>query len=307
MSGLDSQHDAAIPLVPDLLFWVPRVFQDPPRRQGTNPNAKSSRSSTGEDPDAFPEMLCNIEVTSWFEPIIQSLRFHETVEFQMPQGILPLGIARLGNDVQAGLIQGHSIRTNLAARGAMTGQRLILDFDDTMLQNCTVDRLQRSFLLVKFLSVRRTGVERRQFDVWAVGADAQIQLSHQCGVRGEFFMGQALGNYIGGIAQFFNPVTFDAVRSSGGWGELYMYWKPNLHSHFGAGVDDPLDSTLSEALPTLNAFAFANVIWDVTKNLEIGFELGRWDTDYTPAPSLGPLAPGDNDAMVYRTRVQIKF
>ena len=88
---------------------------------------------------------------------------------------------------------------------------------------------------------------------------------------------------------------------------MYMYWKPNLHSHFGAGVDDPLDSTLSEALPTLNAFAFANVIWDVTKNLEIGFELGRWDTDYTPAPSLGPLAPGDNDAMVYRTRVRIKF
>lgn len=67
------------------------------------------------------------------------------------------------------------------------------------------------------------------------------------------------------------------------------------------------DATLSPTLPTRNAFAFANIIWDVTKNLEVGFEVDHWDTDFTAAPALGALEPGDNDAMIYRTRVQFKF
>lgn len=155
--------------------------------------------------------------------------------------------------------------------------------------------------------IRRTGTPITVLDVWAVGADAKVALTDRLGLQGEFFHGQAIGNYNAGIVQIFNPVTLQAIRTTGGWGEIYYYWTNSLHSHFGLGIDDPLNSTLSPTLPTQNAFAFANVIWNVSKNLEIGLEVGRWETDYTPAPALGPLEPKDNQSMVYRTRVSLKF
>lgn len=155
--------------------------------------------------------------------------------------------------------------------------------------------------------LRRTGTPFAEIDVWAVGADAKVALTDRCGFQGEFFSGQGIGNYNAGIVQIFNPFTLQPIRTTGGWGEFYVHWTTRLHSHFGCGIDDPLDSTLSPGLPTRNAFAFANIICDVTKNLEVGFEVDRWETDFTAAPALGPLEPGDNEAMVYRTRVSFKF
>ena len=52
---------------------------------------------------------------------------------------------------------------------------------------------------------------------------------------------------------------------------------------------------------------FANVIWDATANLEIGFEVSYWKTSYAPDPALGSFSPLDNDAMVYQARVRLKF
>ena len=107
--------------------------------------------------------------------------------------------------------------------------------------------------------------------------------------------------------QIFNPVTLEAIRTVGGWGEFYVHWTDNLRSHIGAGVDDPLNRTLSPGLPTRNQFAFANLIWDASKSLEIGFEVGRWETDYTPGGRFGSRFLSDNAAMIYRTRVMLKF
>lgn len=57
---------------------------------------------------------------------------------------------------------------------------------------------------------------------------------------------------------------------------------------------------------TQNAFVFANVIWDVAHSAEIGFEIGHRDTDYKPSPMVD-TEPGDNKAMIYRTRVLARF
>ncbi|MEE2707250.1 MAG: hypothetical protein VX988_09375 [Planctomycetota bacterium] len=136
-------------------------------------------------------------------------------------------------------------------------------------------------------------------DVWALGADVHVGLNEAVGFNGEFFTGQAIGNYNAMIFLVDNG-AFGAVRSTGGWGEVYVNWTPCLHSHFGYGIDDPLNSTLTAGLPTRNELVFANIIWDVTKNLEIGFEVSRWETSY-----MAPLR--DNEAMAYHTRVRLKF
>ena len=136
-------------------------------------------------------------------------------------------------------------------------------------------------------------------DVWAYGLDALVQLTDWCGFKGEFFDGQTIGTYNAAIVQNFNA-NRQGIRATGGWGEFYVYWNPCLHSHFGYSVDDRQDSDLTAGLPSRNEWVFGNIIWDVTKSIEVGFEVSHWETDYR-----APLR--DNDTMVFHSRVRIKF
>jgi hypothetical protein len=150
--------------------------------------------------------------------------------------------------------------------------------------------------------LRRTGdstTPNSVADVWAVGTDARVSITEKLGVKGEFYHGQTVGSYLGGIIQNFNADR-QGIRSTGAWGEVYYFWTPCLHSHFGYGIDDPLDSDLTAGLAKRNQFYFGNVIWDVTKSIDVGFEVSRWETAY-----MAPLQ--DNQAMVYDTRVRVKF
>ncbi len=150
--------------------------------------------------------------------------------------------------------------------------------------------------------LRRTSFpNNRIHDVWAVGADFHLAMGQAVGFNGEFFTGQCIGNYNAAIFLVDNT-NLVPIRSTGGWGEMYVNWASSWHSHFGCGIDDPLDRTLTAELPTQNRVAFANLIWDVNRSLEVGFEVSHWDTDYAgPGPNI------DNDAMVYHTRVSAKF
>ncbi|PHS11128.1 MAG: hypothetical protein COA78_10325 [Blastopirellula sp.] len=147
--------------------------------------------------------------------------------------------------------------------------------------------------------LRRTDTPTNHIhDVWAVGMDGHVALSQRMGLNAEFFMGQAIGNYNASIFLIDNG-NFDPVRASGGWGEVYVHWTPCLHSNFGYSIDDPLDSTLTTGLPTRNEQVYGNLIWDITKSLEVGFEISHWETSYTTLK--------DSESMVYHTRVRLKF
>ncbi len=157
--------------------------------------------------------------------------------------------------------------------------------------------------------LRRTDiptVPNRILDVWGFGADARMAINKSCGVKGEFFSGQCIGNYNAAILQVNND-NLDPVRSTGGWGEFYVHWNQRLHSHFGYGIDDPLDSTVTPGLlaarPVRNEFLFGNIFWDVTESLEVGFEVSHWETSYA---NITPVDI-DNQAMMYHTRVRLKF
>jgi hypothetical protein len=156
--------------------------------------------------------------------------------------------------------------------------------------------------------LRRTDPrDSRALDVWLFGFDAKADLTEYCGVQAEFFHGQALGNLNGGILQIVNPDTLEEVRTTGGWCDFYIDWTERVRSSFGCGIDNPLDSTLAPGQPTQNAFVFANLVFDLTKSTEVGFEIARWDTDYEPSLAPGDRGPGDNAAMIYRTRVVGRF
>ena len=115
---------------------------------------------------------------------------------------------------------------------------------------------------------------------WSLNLDLTLPITDRFGFKGELFTGEALGTYLGGIAQSINPVTLEPIQSRGGWGELYYYWTCRLHSHVAYGLDDPVDGDVAAGGRIYNQFYFANIMYDVTKKFCLGFEVGQLKTLY---------------------------
>jgi hypothetical protein len=136
--------------------------------------------------------------------------------------------------------------------------------------------------------------------VWGFGSDARWSVTPRFGFQAEGFVGQTLGAYTAGILQNVNPVTLRGLRATGGWAEAYYYLCPDeLHTHWGYGVDDPLDRDLAPGQPVRNETYFANLIWDVTKYLRVGFEVTYRRTAYTVFRN--------NEGVGFQTQVRLKF
>lgn len=117
-------------------------------------------------------------------------------------------------------------------------------------------------------------------NTWGLGLDGQVAVTDRIGFAGEFFIGQGLGEYNGGVLQSFNSRTLRAIRSRGGWGEVYCYVTDQLHLHTGYGIDAPLRQDLAPTQFARNQTYFANLVWDASKVLQISFEVDYRRTDY---------------------------
>lgn len=149
--------------------------------------------------------------------------------------------------------------------------------------------------------VRTTqGRSRVVSDVFGLGTDARWAVTPRFGFQAEGFVGQTLGAYTAGILQNVNPATFQAIRASGGWAEVYYYLCPDkLHTHWGYGIDDPIDRDVGIG-PVRNQTYFANLIWDVTKHLRVGWEVTYRRTAYSSVLR-------DNDGVGLQMQMRLKF
>jgi hypothetical protein len=136
-------------------------------------------------------------------------------------------------------------------------------------------------------------------DVWGLAGDLRWRINDIWGVAGELFTGEGLGTYGGGILQNTNTATFETFHTTGGWMEVYCYLTPCLHTHWGYGLDDPLDSELAAGQPSYNETAFANLIWDVTRSFRLAAELTLRETHYIVLP--------ENDGVGLHGQMQWKF
>jgi hypothetical protein len=114
-----------------------------------------------------------------------------------------------------------------------------------------------------------------------LNGDLRVPITERFGVQGEFFTGQNLGTFLGGVGQGINFTTRTGIQATGGWFDVWYDWTPCLHSHVGYGLDDPLNSDVTAAHGrTYNQFIFGNLFVDVTKKLILGFEVTSWKTFY---------------------------
>ncbi|HUT94259.1 MAG TPA: hypothetical protein VMY37_32670 [Thermoguttaceae bacterium] len=114
---------------------------------------------------------------------------------------------------------------------------------------------------------------------WSFNVDVRVPITDRFGVQGEFFTGENLGTYQGGVLQGVNTVTAEPIRATGGWVDLWYDWTPLLHSHVGYGIDDPVDRDVTDGR-IYNHFVFANISYDLTKDFLVGFEYMSWKTLY---------------------------
>lgn len=145
---------------------------------------------------------------------------------------------------------------------------------------------------------------RAVIDTQGIGSDMVVWFGQRMGFRGECYYGQGLGEYNGAILQSFNSVTFSEVESKGGFGELFFYLNDRFHVHVGYGIDDPNDADLANTQIRKNRTAFANIVWDLNKSVQLGLQVDYRETDYT---QFQPDAFLDSDAVVIATRFLWRF
>jgi len=121
---------------------------------------------------------------------------------------------------------------------------------------------------------------------WSVNLDMKVPITDRFGVQGELFTGENLGAFLGGALQGIDDTSGEPIRTSGGWVDVWFDWTPRWHSHVGYGVDNPVDRDVVGGR-TYNQFFFGNISYDVTKKLNLGFEVASWKTLYKD-PALKP-------------------
>jgi hypothetical protein len=139
--------------------------------------------------------------------------------------------------------------------------------------------------------------DRSVISVWGAAFDGQLALGRRLGISGELYTGQGLGEYMSGILQTYNRSSNQAVPTSGGWAQLYVYLSDNLRLNLGYGIDHAQDGGAFSLLT--NATAFANLVWDVNPWLQLGLEGNYKLTTYDTF--------GDKDAWVVISQVMFRL
>lgn len=136
-------------------------------------------------------------------------------------------------------------------------------------------------------------------NIWGVSADMHWRINERFGILGEAWVGQGLGTLNGTVLQTANSFTFLGIRGTGYWGEAYYYLNPCLHTHVGGGVDDPFDRDLDLFQIQSNRTVFANLLWDITPQVRLGFEVTYRKTNWDALPN--------NQGYGFHTQMQFAF
>jgi hypothetical protein len=127
----------------------------------------------------------------------------------------------------------------------------------------------------------------RNLQSWAVAVDMRLPLSPHAILRGEGYAGSNLIPFMGGINQgaallgtLNTPGNrIQRIGDGGGWAELIVPMNSGKDTlYFGAGTDDPKDSTLLPgSTKAKNSFLWASYFRKITNEVTLAAEWSYWD------------------------------
>lgn len=125
----------------------------------------------------------------------------------------------------------------------------------------------------------------RELESWSLNVDLKLKLSDRVNFSGEYFMGQNLGAYLGGVLQDYSP-TFNEIGAMGGWGMISLVPAEKAVFNVGYCFDDPdeedfiIPDESSGSMINMNSVFFGNIMYSVTKNVTAMIEGSYLKTTY---------------------------
>ena len=157
----------------------------------------------------------------------------------------------------------------------------------------------------------------KHLKTWSFNVDADIPLNERIRLQGEYFLGENLSGFCGGINQGVDLYTRESVGAQGGWLSLHTKVTDKLTNNTGCGIDQPFEEDLvGNCTPTngvtnartKNALIFTNFLYQWNKAFMTGLEFGYWKTEYRKAdvtgaaPVFSDMAAGENFRVEFATQ-----
>lgn len=129
--------------------------------------------------------------------------------------------------------------------------------------------------------------DKQDLDLWLVALDGSVTvIPGLLNIQGEIWTGQDVDIFFGGIVQGLVKQSreWEELEASGGFIHANLTPRKDLQFNLGYGVDDvdsdelKLTSTLGLGARSWNSTIFANGIWTVVPNFDIGLELAWHET-----------------------------
>ncbi|MEE9393317.1 MAG: cell division protein ZapB [Planctomycetota bacterium] len=139
----------------------------------------------------------------------------------------------------------------------------------------------------------------RHFDSWMLGVDFFIPIFAGVHLKGEAFIGSALGDWRGGIGQSINRSTGDEIDTMGGFAELFWQATKRFGIGVGASIDNPEFDDLEVASRASNWTAYVATRYDLGGGLQLGLDAIFWKTQY--------VGREDGDAWRFNAFIEIGF
>jgi hypothetical protein len=144
-----------------------------------------------------------------------------------------------------------------------------------------------------------------EFYSWSLNLDVTQPLDEKFLIRGEFFTGQDLDAYLGGIGQGVTlpppvgPNINKEIGSTGGWIEATFGPWNSAQYNLGLSMESVDRGDVDEGYRTQNRVLFGNVIYALNQQTDIGLEISHWRTEYR--------GPGDGESMRVQAALKYKF
>ncbi|MFH1501600.1 MAG: porin [Candidatus Eisenbacteria bacterium] len=136
------------------------------------------------------------------------------------------------------------------------------------------------------------GDETYELDQTCVAVDVTLPLGDMVALKGQYFTGKNLAQYLGGIGQGIAEVQTSGteetrnvepveIEATGWWAQLTVTPTESWQFNVGAGVDDPElpDGDTANDLEK-NTTYYGNAIWQVAPSASIGVEYAMFETEY---------------------------
>lgn len=121
---------------------------------------------------------------------------------------------------------------------------------------------------------------------WSLNVDAKVVVNEYVALSGEFFTGQNLGGYLGGVLQSINPYTHVEIGAMGGWGMVHLKPHARIGLNVGYSFDDPEGEDFALPEDQLDFFinknetVMGNIFYSITSTVQAMLEVSYLRTTY---------------------------